>query len=534
MLAKGYKEERKYTVYLIILLAAFAAVHMLKNSFMGLQEDEANWWMQIRHLEPGYFFHPPFIAYELFVITRIFGEGTLGLRMGSLIFTAGSLLLVNRICRELFGDRRRAFFTVLVVALLPITNFWLTLALQDSPFIFFSLLTALLTWKMLSTSRSGYWYGIGISAGITLLCKLQAGLFLFSFLLLLLASPENRRWLRRKEPYLALAIAVLLFLPTFIWYAQHNFEPVTYQAGNRIGFLENELWGYLAFVLEHIGKEMVALSPFVYLASIFGLIQGGRLAFSRRGERDQRFLLLFSMSAPTIIFFTLTGGPPNWAIPGHFVSLLTVAGALPPLLEHARHPLLQLHGRTLFVLLCFLLPPVLTVATLTLTVGDHVQNDYRALAGRLSEIRENMPEEDVCLASPYYFIPSEVSYYGGHIFGGYAILVNVYEHVVITAGGEGYSPWTPCEELVGKDIVFVDAEMNPDGYDTPLSFWVAKLAPYFENVEEPEVFSYRKWGNDERRYYIFACHAFRGSDPSMNHKGEVREYVTVETVGSCL
>ena len=508
MLTKVGQEEGKYTYCLIALLVAFVAFHLVKSHFMGLQEDEANWWMQIRHLQPGYFFHPPFIVYELFVITRIFGDGPVALRVGSLFFTTGSLLLVHRVCLEMFGDRRGAFF-----------------ALQDPPFIFFSLLTLLLTWRMLSTSRAWYWYPIGLSAGMMLLCKLQAGLFLFSFLLLL-ASRKNRHWFRRKEPYLALAIAALLFARTFAWYALHHFEPITYQAENRIGFLENGPLGYLYFVLEHVGKEMLVLSPFVYLASIFGLVRGGRAYFSRQGERDQRFILLFCMSAPTILFFTLTGGPPNWAIPGHFIALLAAAGALPPLLEHARRPFLQLHGSTAFVLLCLVAPLALTAATLVITVGDHVQNEYLALAERLQEVRERLPEEEVYLASPYYFVPSEISYYDRGDFAGYAILFQVYEHVVVTAGGEGYTPWTSSEELVGKDIVFVDAEMNPDGYDTPLSFWSRKLAPYFESVEEPEVFSYRKWVNDERRYFIFVCHGFKGPDPGMNRKGELREYVS--------
>ena len=92
-------------------------------------------------------------------------------------------------------------------------------------------------------------------------------------------------------------------------------------------------------------------------------------------------------------------------------------------------------------------------------------------------------------------------------------------------GSSDYPPWIPLDELVGKDVIFVDAEMNPDEYDTPVSYWVQKLQPYFEHVDEPVIFEYEKWGNDVRRYYIFKAYGFKGYSPEMDSEGEIREYV---------
>ncbi|MFW6113943.1 MAG: hypothetical protein ACOC78_03360, partial [Actinomycetota bacterium] len=123
------------------------------------------------------------------------------------------------------------------------------------------------------------------------------------------------------------------------------------------------------------------------------------------------------------------------------------------------------------------------------------------------------------------FIPSEIAYYDKDGFDGYTLAFQVYEHEVIGAGDSEYSPWVPLDELVGEDLLFVDAEMNPDEFDTPISYWERKLRPYFERVGEPVVFEYEKWGSDIRRFYIFPCYGFKGCSAGMDSKGEVEEYV---------
>lgn len=515
----------RYTVYLALLLFLYTVFHLVMNLLMGLQVDEANWLMQTDHLQAGYFFHPPFIVYELLVVSRIFGESPLALRMGSLLFTLGSLLLIFRLSVEMFDDRKWALITTLVVALLPITNYWLTLAHQDPPFIFFNLLTALLVWRAVDRDRKFYWYTAGVSAGFMLLCKLQAVIFFPGLLLFLLISNKSRRWLRRKEPYLGFGIVVVMFLPTFIWYLSHRFEPITYQLSNRPGFLNYGPLEYISFVLAHIGKEMLVLSPFVYLLSILGIIYGCYLGYFGKKGRDERFQMLFWLSAPVVLFFTLTGGPPYWAVPGHFFSLIAVSGALPLFVSRTTRRSIKRWWRPAFVILILLPSLVFSVGTMLIAGGDLDQNEWRPLAERVDEVRKEMEADEVYLAGPYYFIPSEIAYYDKDDFAGYTLAFQVYEHEVVSAGTSEYSPWVPLDELVGKDFILVDVEMNPDGFDTPVSYWVEKLPPYFERVDQPVIFEYEKWGNDIRRYYIFKAYGFKGHRPEMNNSGEVREYV---------
>jgi len=524
-LAKRLHLER-YSLYLLFLLCAFIIFNLIKNHYLGLHVDEALWWIHTKHLQAGYFSHPPFIVFELFIITRTLGDSPLALRVGSLAFTTGSLLLIYFVYVDMFKNRRWAFLVTLLVSILPITIFWLTLAHQDSPFIFFSLLTLFLVWKAISRSESKYWYLAGLSAGLMLLCKLQAAIIFPSLFLFLLTSRQNRSWLKKKEPYLAFAIVVVMFIPTLIWYISHNFEPITYQITNRPGFLDQGFVGYISSVTTHIGKEILVLSPFVYLASLFGIACACWLGYFNRGDYDQRFQLLLWLSAPVILFFTITGGPPNWAIIGHFISLIAVAGALPILLRRAQRFSMQRTWLPLLVTLCLSFAFIFGLATLTIAGGDLLQNEYQGLAEKVEEVREEMSDETTYLAGPYFFIPAEVAYYlKDHEFQGYSMAFLVYEHEVVGVGGSSYKPWTPMEEIVGKDMLFIDSEMNPDGYDTPVSFWEEKLAPYFERVDPPVIFSYKKWGNDVRRYYIFKCYGFKGPDEYMDNKGEISRYI---------
>jgi len=105
----GWYRRDRYTFWLVGLVLVFLAVNTIRSAYLGVHVDEANWLMQTRHLQAGYFFHPPFIAYELFVTTALFGKSALALRAGSLVFTAGTLAIVYLLALDIFEDEGKAF-----------------------------------------------------------------------------------------------------------------------------------------------------------------------------------------------------------------------------------------------------------------------------------------------------------------------------------------------------------------------------------------------------------------------------------------
>lgn len=511
-----------WTGKLALLLTIFFLAHTLKSLFLGVHVDEANWWMQSRHLSAGYYFHPPFTAFIVRAGTFLFGDGAVGLRTAHLLLAAASLALVYLLCRELGIDGRWSFLAVLLLACLPFTNYWITMVVVDTPMIFFSLLFAVFVWRSLTVDERRYWCLAGVSAGFMLLSKLQSVLFILGTLLFLVTSPRIRPSLRRKEPYLAMVLVLIIITPTIAWYAIHDFEPIIYQLTSRPGFLHSGAGDYLLKLAKHVGWEALSLSPFVYLFSIFGLICGGYLGFKRR---KPEMIFLFWLALPGLVFFTLTGGPPRWGFSSHLFSLILAVDSASMLLGTTPSPRSRrLQAAAYWGL--FLLP-CLAITSLAVYFGvfSALHSGWKEVAnavGDLASTQEGGEGSAPVVASPYYFISSEIAYHERGRPLDYTIAFLVYENEVM-CDNSSYSPWVPLNRLEGRDFIFVDERDNPDGFRTPASFWESKLSTYFREVGKPIVLCLSSPGG-EREFYIFRCLGFKGLDAEMDSRGEVRRY----------
>lgn len=520
-IADRYRKD-KYAFWLAALVLAFLIINTIRCAFLGVHVDEANWFMQTRHLQAGYFFHPPFIVYQLFLTTKIFGSNAIGLRIGSILFTAGTLVMIYLLSLEIFRNKGNAFLATLLVGVMPFTNYSLTLGFQDAPFIFFTITMAYLLWRAIYEDKPGYWYAAGLAAGMMLLCNLRSVPILLGVLIFLLASGKGRYWLRRKEPYLAISLMVLLFLPTIIWYASHHFEPITYQLTKRPGFLVDGAAAYLEDIARHVIWETSTLSPPLWFISIFGLAFGGYMSI---GQKDNRYGYLFCLSAPAIVLFAITTGPPNWALPAHMFSLVAGASVLSLILARTPDSRLKKWGQIFIVVSLLVAVGYTTAYCYYEATRSAMHNGWQELAAEVDQVRMGMDsDQQPYLAAPAYFIPSEVAYYGDGQWAGYTVAFQVYDNKVI-GDNSHYSPWVPLTDLVGKDIIFVDEKLNPDEYDTPPSYWTEKLGPYFARVDEPVVFSEARNGQDHRTFYIYKCYGFKGPDPGMDVKGDVQAYI---------
>lgn len=515
----------RYAVYLGILLVMFAVLQLIKNIFLGVHVDEANWWLQTNHLAFGYFKHPPFVVLQQFIVTRIFGSSPFALRLGSFFFTISFIVVVFVFATEVLDNRKWAFYTTLLILVLPLTNYWTLLGHQDAAFTFFFLITILFIWRAVARSQNNYWYAAGISAGFMVLCNLRSVFFFVGILLFLLIPKGNRFWLRRKEPYLAVLIVVLMFTPTLIWYAIHHFEPIRAMLTSPNGYLEQGVSGRVTAIAKHAGWELLGLSPIIFFISYFGLVSGGYLALVKK---DDRFVFLFWISAPTILFFAVTGGTPYWAFPAHIISITAGMGALSIVAERSANPKRVRRWSQALLGAGIAVAIVFSILTNYFFAIGVVHSGWKELFGEVKNVskvadREPGGRSGFYVAAPYHFIASELGYFGREDFKGYTLAFCVYESSLQSIDNSNYSPWVPLDKLKGKDIIFVDEKANPDGYNTPVGYWVTKLAPHFKSVDKPIIYKETKHGR-ERVFYIFRCYGFKGA-PATDHKGEVRHYV---------
>ncbi len=88
-------------------------------------------------------------------------------------------------------------------------------------------------WSLVRLAQSGdgrWWLAAGFFAGLSVLSKFTAIMFLPAVAAFALVPDWRWRWLRSPYPYLAVLIAALVFSPVLIWNAQHDWASFRFQA----------------------------------------------------------------------------------------------------------------------------------------------------------------------------------------------------------------------------------------------------------------------------------------------------------------
>ena len=125
--ARSTKASWKTAALLIVLAVVARAV---VSAFVPLLPDETYYWEWSRHLQAGYFDHPPGIALLIAAGTAIFGDTMLGVRFGpavaALVLHASIVVLAGRL-----GGTRAAIRAAVLGAVLPFSVLGLALATPD-------------------------------------------------------------------------------------------------------------------------------------------------------------------------------------------------------------------------------------------------------------------------------------------------------------------------------------------------------------------------------------------------------------------
>ena len=206
----------------LCIAAAAGLLHILTNGRYGFHRDELQFLSDARHLDWGYVSYPPLTPFIERIGLGLFGVSMVGLRLFSVIAQMIVIVVSALMARDLGGRRLAQSTTALVVALSPLPIFEAT-EFQYTSFAF--LWWVLVSWfaiRLLKTENPRWWLAIGAALGLGLLTK-YAIVFYIAGILAGMAFTPARRYFASKWFWAGVALALLIFLPNFIWLIRHDF-----------------------------------------------------------------------------------------------------------------------------------------------------------------------------------------------------------------------------------------------------------------------------------------------------------------------
>ena len=224
------KSQATYRRLFWLLLALVTASRLLLADKFGLGVDESHYLLYSRHLAWGYFDHPPMVAF-LAALTSQFGEGVLMVRLGPIVCSTVSLIMLRYLALALYRDERVGFGAAVLIHLMPYQHLLLVGLLPDATLNIFWCGTLLAVWRAMHSGSWPMWLLAGLLFGGALLSKYHAALLALCLLGYFITSSDHRFWLKKAQPYAAFVIGLIVFSPNIVWNARRNWLSYAYQLG---------------------------------------------------------------------------------------------------------------------------------------------------------------------------------------------------------------------------------------------------------------------------------------------------------------
>jgi dolichol-phosphate mannosyltransferase len=380
----------------------------------------------------------------------------------------------------------------------------------DVPLICFWLLTIYLVSIAVLKDRPSAWYCAGAALGFAMLSKYTALFLVPSALLFLIADRAHRKWLLRKEPYLAFFLSLVIFSPVILWNYQHQWASFAFQFGRRLLGEEYQGHAYDPELISHARHSLIE-SLGIQLGGIFPtflavlvLSFGVALYFTIKDQGSRwKFCLFFSF--PILVFFAVysIGSAVNasWPLPG-YLALLIAAHTCYRYLRFKSGPRFKIALRKMLVFSLYGLPvlylfvPVHMALVIPFVPVIKSVTGWRELAKTLEREKATIETEKdkttFIFGMDRYNITSELAFYMQDF-------EDVFSRKVLGKNALGFEFWDSRVPLPGSNAVAVDDQF-PD---------IALLQQHFMRVDKPvTVVPIVRRGKIVRRFYVVRCYGY--------------------------
>jgi len=488
-------KEKKYQNGFHALLIATAVFRLFYVQWVELAPDEAYYYTWSRNLQWGYYDHPPMVGFLIWVGRAIAGEGEFGVRFGWVVMGALLTIILYRMGTKMFGSERTGFYAALLMNISLLGSTGAVIATPDEPQGLFWALAVVSVYHAMQSEGHHWWYLTGIWFGLGLLSKYTMVLLAPCVFFYLLSSTEGRKWLLRRDPYLALLLGLLIFSPVIFWNAQNEWISFRMQFSHG---LEVKRGVGLKYFAEYWAGQAGVVSPLLFLALIWAMVKSATGSF-RQGEKN--LLLLFWTSAPILLFFAYTSlrtrVEGNWPALSYFSAVVALAGIACAEWHQWKRTrkgfAWAVAISALLITLVAHVQPVYRLVPISTKIDPTSQlYGWRMLGERIKELARSMePGRDIFLLTPRHQLVGEGMFYTRAKF-------LIYQ-------------WDAPQRInnlsavnaprVGSQAIF----FAEDGNELPHG-----LAPLFDSCEKLEPLVIWRDSSPIRNHPIWKCSGFKG------------------------
>ena len=403
MNATIYKNPTKTAYILIIFLALFSTIY---NGFLPLHGDEAYYWVWSKHLQAGYYDHPPMIAFLIY-LTNFISQSEWGVRLVNVLSMSAAAIYIFKLTKIL-SDEKTALNAVIIFSSVILTHAGYIITTPDSPLILFWSISLYYTYRALFIGEKKDFILTGLFLGLLMLSKYTAILYIAGVVIFMLL--KRRDLFLNPYMYLAVIIASIVVSPMLIWNYQHDWISFTFQLhhGSTSSY---EIYPHLFF--DFFGGQFGIFSP-VFAAVLFFFLIKDKLYF----KDDKLFFISLSIVV-TLLFFMYkslyTRMALNYSAPAYIGAavLLAVIISKYELRKTFKAGLIvalifTILGRVAFL---FFLPYVqermygnkeaVKLLATHAKEGDSFYGDHLTIAAYLTYYLPNHPDADLALPSRY-------------------------------------------------------------------------------------------------------------------------------------
>jgi dolichyl-phosphate-mannose-protein mannosyltransferase len=215
--------------------ASVIALHLATNGTLGFHTDELYYLDSGRHPALGYVDFPPVVPLLARLETGLLGVSPWSLRVLPSLLGGFLVALSGAYVRRLGGSLRLQGIALLAAIAAPF--------LLGSNWVFQTVTFDQVTWMvalywflcLVTDRRPRYWIYLGITLGIGLEVKYTIAGLIVGIAIAILLTPSFRIELRTRYPWIAVAIALLIWAPNLAWQVTEGFPSLTYVTNHQGG-----------------------------------------------------------------------------------------------------------------------------------------------------------------------------------------------------------------------------------------------------------------------------------------------------------